>query len=70
MITGGDSGIGFETAKHLGKAGGNVVLACRSLVKAEEAAEQLQTHVLGDVDVVELNLGDLSSVRKAAEEIR
>ncbi|MFT6273664.1 MAG: NADP-dependent 3-hydroxy acid dehydrogenase YdfG, partial [Dinoroseobacter sp.] len=30
VITGGNSGIGFEAAKHLGKAGGDVVLACRS----------------------------------------
>ena len=70
VITGGNSGIGFEAAKHLGKAGGDVVLACRSVARAEEAAKELRTHVHGDVDVVQLDLSDLSSVRTAAEEIR
>ena len=70
VITGGNSGIGFEAAKHLGKAGGDVVLACRSVDKAQDAAKQLRTEVMGKVDVVHLNLGDLSSVRAAAEELR
>lgn len=69
VITGGNSGIGFEAAKHLGKAGGDVVLACRSVAKAEDAAKELRTQVLGQVEVVRLDLGDLSSVRKAAEEM-
>jgi NAD(P)-dependent dehydrogenase (short-subunit alcohol dehydrogenase family) len=70
IITGGNSGIGFEAAKHLGKAGGYVVLACRSVDKAQDAANALRTQVAGKVDVVRLNLGDLSSVRMAAEELR
>ena len=70
VVTGGNSGIGFEAAKHLGKFGADVVLACRSLVKAEKAAKELRTHVRGKVDVVQLDLSDLSSVRKAAEDIR
>ncbi|MFT5364378.1 MAG: NAD(P)-dependent dehydrogenase (short-subunit alcohol dehydrogenase family) [Dinoroseobacter sp.] len=70
VITGGNSGIGFEAAKHLRKAGGDVVLACRSVAKAEEAAKELRPNVFGKVDVVKLDLGDLSSVRTAAEEIR
>ncbi len=69
VITGGNSGIGLEAAKHLGKAGGDVVLACRSVGKAEEAAKELRTHVQGRVDVVQLDLSELSSVRSAAEEI-
>lgn len=69
VITGGNSGIGFEAAKHLGKAGADVVLACRSVGKAEEAAKELRAHNQGRVDVVQLDLGDLSSVRSAAEEI-
>jgi NAD(P)-dependent dehydrogenase (short-subunit alcohol dehydrogenase family) len=69
VITGGNSGIGFEAAKHLGKAGADTVLACRSIAKAEQAAKDLRPHVRGRVDVVQLDLSDLSSVRKAAEEI-
>jgi NAD(P)-dependent dehydrogenase (short-subunit alcohol dehydrogenase family) len=70
VITGGNSGIGLEAAKHLGKAGGDIVLACRSDKKAQEAAGRLRTHVRGQVDTIQLDLSDLSSVRKAAEEIR
>ena len=69
VITGGNSGIGFEAAKHLGKAGADTVLACRSIAKAEQAVSDLRAHVRGRVDVVQLDLSDLSSVRKAAAEI-
>jgi NAD(P)-dependent dehydrogenase (short-subunit alcohol dehydrogenase family) len=69
VITGGNSGIGFEAAKHLGKAGGDIVLACRSVAKAEDLARELRTHIRGKVDVVRLDLSDLSSVRAAAKDI-
>lgn len=69
VITGGNSGIGFEAAKHLGKAGADVVLACRSIAKAEDAAKELRAQVEGQVDVLKLNLSDLSSVRAAADEL-
>lgn len=70
VITGGNSGIGLEAARHLGKAGGDIVLACRSVGKAEEAAKELRAQVKGQVDVLPLDLGDLSSVRKAADTLR
>jgi len=69
VITGGNSGIGFEAAKHLGKAGADVVLASRSLGKTNDAAKTLRGQVQGQVDVVQLDLSDLSSVRTAAAEI-
>jgi NAD(P)-dependent dehydrogenase (short-subunit alcohol dehydrogenase family) len=69
VITGGNSGIGFEAAKHLGKAGGDIVLACRSVAKAQAAARELRTYVRGKVDVLKLDLSDLSSVRAAAKDI-
>lgn len=70
VITGGNSGIGFEAAKHLGKAGADIVLACRSVAKAEDAAKDLRTLIAGQVDVVQLDLSDLVSVRAAAEAMR
>ncbi|WP_103654414.1 oxidoreductase [Agarilytica rhodophyticola] len=69
LITGGNAGLGFETAKHLGKAGADIILACRSLEKAEKARQQLISHVNGLVEVVQLDLSDLNSVHKAAGEI-
>ncbi len=67
LITGGNSGIGFEAAKHLGKAGGNIIIAARNPKKAERAVEALKPDVTGTVDQVTLDLADLSSVRAAAE---
>lgn len=37
IVTGANSGIGFETAKYLCEGGNDVVLACRSLERGEEA---------------------------------
>jgi NAD(P)-dependent dehydrogenase (short-subunit alcohol dehydrogenase family) len=70
VITGGNSGIGFEAAKILGKAGADIVLACRSIDKAESAAQDLRTMISGKADVVQLDLSDLASVRKAAAQVR
>lgn len=41
IITGANSGIGFETAKALAKKGATVVMACRNLQKAEEAKKKV-----------------------------
>ena len=43
VITGGNSGIGFEAARHLAKAGASLVLACRDTRKADSAIRRLQT---------------------------
>lgn len=69
VITGGNSGIGLEAAKMLGAAGGRIVLACRSPDKARAAQTALAETVKGDVDVVQLDLADLASIRQAAAEV-
>jgi NAD(P)-dependent dehydrogenase (short-subunit alcohol dehydrogenase family) len=67
IVTGANSGIGFENALELAQKGATVVMACRSLPKAEAAAQQIrQTDPPGEVVVMELDLGDLDSVRRFA----
>lgn len=43
FITGGNRGIGFETAKAIGALGVNLIIGCRDLVKGELAAKELQS---------------------------
>jgi NAD(P)-dependent dehydrogenase (short-subunit alcohol dehydrogenase family) len=71
VITGGNSGIGFEAARVLAARGATVVLACRDQAKADQAASQLAAEVAGArVETVRLDLASLASVREAAEELR
>ncbi len=68
IITGANSGLGLETTKVLAGNGATVVMACRSLDKAEAAKQQiLAAHPEATLDVRKLDLADLSSVRAFAE---
>lgn len=70
VITGGNSGIGFEAARMLGRAGGDLVLACRSPAKAEDALAHLRGDIRGAAELLQLDLADSASIRTAAEELR
>ena len=75
VITGGNSGIGLEAARMLRKAGANLVLACRSIDKANAAKRDLagtspEGGTPGDIDLIVVDLSDLASVRTAAEAVR
>lgn len=69
IVTGSNTGLGFETAAELARAGATVVLACRTPSKAEDAKRAIQrrTHN-GAVEVLALDLGDLRAIRAAADE--
>ncbi len=62
VVTGANSGIGFEAAKAFAAAGGHVVVAVRDTGKGEQAAARID----GSTEVRELDLADLSSVRAFA----
>lgn len=71
VITGGNSGIGWVTARALAAQGACVVLACRRSDAAAEAREQiLREHPHARVELVMLDLASLASVRAAAQDIR
>jgi NAD(P)-dependent dehydrogenase (short-subunit alcohol dehydrogenase family) len=68
IITGGNSGIGFEAARVLAARGARVVLACRDAARGEEARARIAAETEGaSVTVSALDLADLASVRSFAE---
>ncbi|EJD50504.1 NAD(P)-binding protein [Auricularia subglabra TFB-10046 SS5] len=68
IVTGGNSGIGKETVLALLKKGGKVYMASRDCEKAEEAIDELQKLSGRRAIFLELNLANLRSVKRAAEE--
>ena len=69
LVTGANSGLGFETARALSAHGARVVLACRSQAKAEAACQQLKADSRGELIPLALDLADLQSVHQAAENV-
>jgi NAD(P)-dependent dehydrogenase (short-subunit alcohol dehydrogenase family) len=63
IVTGANSGLGAVTARELAGKGGKVILAVRTPSKGEAAAAQMT----GDVEVRQLDLQDLASVRRFAD---
>jgi NAD(P)-dependent dehydrogenase (short-subunit alcohol dehydrogenase family) len=71
VVTGANTGIGFEAARVLAARGASVVLAVRNLDKGKDAAGRISAATPGaDVSVQSLDLSSLDSVRVAAEELR
>lgn len=70
VITGANTGIGKETALDLASRGARVILACRDVDKAEQAASQIRASTgNGNVLVEKLDLASLKSVREFAQRI-
>jgi NAD(P)-dependent dehydrogenase (short-subunit alcohol dehydrogenase family) len=71
VVTGGNSGLGFETSKALAGAGGRVVMACRSAARCQAAREDiLREHPSADVAAMQLDLASFASVRRFAAAFR
>ncbi len=65
VVTGANCGLGEVTARELARVGAHVVLAVRNAGKGDAAAAR----ITGDVEVRQLDLQDLSSVRRFADGI-
>jgi NAD(P)-dependent dehydrogenase (short-subunit alcohol dehydrogenase family) len=69
IVTGSSSGIGYETARVLAKNNAEVIVAVRNLERGHAAAEKIKSqYQKAKVTVMRLDLADLSSVKRFAEE--
>jgi NAD(P)-dependent dehydrogenase (short-subunit alcohol dehydrogenase family) len=69
IVTGGNSGLGYESVKAFAEKGAEVILASRSLKKGEEARKQIG-RVRGKIRVMQLELQDFSSIEAFAEKYK
>lgn len=71
IVTGANTGLGYETALAMAKKGIKVVMACRDINKAEISKQNiLNEEPRSDVEILQIDLSKLASVRIAAEEFR
>ena len=70
VVTGGGSGIGYQTARGLAQRGADVVIASRNLDKCQHAADELARETNAQVSAIGLDLANLHQVREAADTLR
>jgi NAD(P)-dependent dehydrogenase (short-subunit alcohol dehydrogenase family) len=68
VVTGANSGLGYHAALELGRAGAEVILACRDAGRGEQALVKMRAETPeGNFELRSLDLADLGSVRAFAE---
>ena len=65
VVTGGYSGIGVETVRALAAAGAEIIVPARDLARAKDALKPLSSKI----SIAAMDLGDLASVRKFADDV-
>ena len=73
LITGANSGLGFEAARQFALREGisKIVLACRNKARAQDALEQLEALTGNKIfEILIVDVGDLESCRQAAENLK
>lgn len=71
VLTGANSGIGWEATRMLAEHGARVVMGCRTVARGEEAAARIRARSPGArLEVLALDLADLDSVRAFADGVR
>ena len=66
IVTGGNSGLGYESVKAFAKNGAEVILTSRSIEKGEAAKTKIGK-VKGNISVLQLDLMDFASIKNFAE---
>ncbi|WP_049566246.1 SDR family NAD(P)-dependent oxidoreductase [Nonomuraea sp. SBT364] len=67
LVTGGSSGIGYEMAEALGRAGAEVVIVARRQAELDKAVDRLTGHGVG-ATAISADLGDRAAVRRVCEQ--
>lgn len=68
IVTGANSGLGYETTKALAAKGATVIMAVRTVSKGETARDEILAEIpSAKLEVMRLDVGDLSSVREFAD---
>lgn len=71
IVTGANSGLGYETARTLARKGATVIMAVRNLEKGRAAAERIEKEgAAGNIEVMHLDLADLGSVEHFAKDFQ
>jgi len=71
IVTGANSGIGYESAKEFARKGAQTILACRSMDKAQAALDRIQAEIPGaPAEIMQLDLASLASVHQFATEFK
>ena len=71
LITGANSGLGYETSKFLLEKGATIIMCCRDLIKGEEARQKLlKFNYPGNLELFKLDLSDLNNVKEIAQLIK
>jgi NAD(P)-dependent dehydrogenase (short-subunit alcohol dehydrogenase family) len=65
IVTGGNSGLGYESVKAFAEKGAEVVLASRTVEKGESAKKEMSA-VKDKIEVMQLDLQDFASIEKFA----
>ena len=74
IVTGSNTGIGKCTVQDFYKRGARVIMACRSMERANQAADDIKKACdglpkLGEIIITELDLSSLDSVRNCASKL-